>query len=158
MRFATIATIVVAYFISAGAIAADFKIGSIEIIGPWSRATPKGAATAIGYMTIKNNGTTPDRLIGGSVDFANVFQLHSMTMEDGVSKMRDLEGVEIAPGETVEFNPGGSHIMFVGLKYALAQGERVKGTLVFEHAGAIQIEYDVQGIGAQASPHDMDHM
>ena len=61
MRFATIAGVIVAYFITVSAIAADYKIGSLKIMGPWSRATPKGASTAIGYMTIKNNGTTPDR-------------------------------------------------------------------------------------------------
>jgi hypothetical protein len=138
--------------------AADYKIGSLEIMTPWSRATPKGAASAIGYMTIKNNGTTADRLVGGSVDFARGFQLHSMVMEGDVSKMRDLTGVDIAPGQTIEFRPGGSHVMFVGLKRPLAEGEHVKGTLVFEHAGTVQIEYDVQGVGAQSGPHDMDHM
>jgi periplasmic copper chaperone A len=138
--------------------AADYKVGSLEIIGPWSRATPKGAASAIGYMTIKNTGTTPDRLVGGSADFARGFQLHSMVMEGDVSKMRDLTGVDIAPGQTIEFKPGGSHVMFVGLKRPLAEGEHVKGTLVFEHAGTVQIEYGVQGVGAQSGPHDMDHM
>jgi copper(I)-binding protein len=109
-------------------------------------------------MTIKNNGTTPDRLIGGSVDFAGGFQLHSMTMEDGVSKMRELESVDIGPGQTIEFKPGGSHVMFVGVTHPVSQGEHVKGTLIFEHAGTVQIEYDVQGIGAQSGPHDMNHM
>ena len=152
MRFATIAATVIAIFVSANAMAADYKIGSLEIMGPWSRATPNGASTAIGYMTIKNNGTTPDRLIGGSVDFASNFQLHSMTMEDGVSKMRELKSVDIEPGQTIEFKPGGSHVMFVGVKHPLSQGEHVKGTLIFEHAGTVQIEYDVQGIGAQTHP------
>jgi copper(I)-binding protein len=158
MRFATIAATVIAIFVSVNAMAADYKIGSLEIMGPWSRATPKGASTAIGYMTIKNNGTTPDRLIGGSVDFANDFQLHSMTLEDGVSKMRELKSVDVGPGQTIEFKPGGSHVMFVGVTHPLSQGEHVKGTLVFERAGTVQIEYDVQGIGAQSGPHDMDHM
>ena len=158
MRFATIAATAIAIFISASAMAADFRVGSLEIMGPWSRATPKGASTAIGYMTIRNNGTTPDRLIGGSVDFASGFQLHSMTMENDVSKMRELKSVDIGPGQTIEFKPGGSHVMFVGVKHPLSQGEHVKGTLIFEHAGTVQIEYDVQGIGAQSGPHDMDHM
>ena len=158
MRFTIIAATVIACFISVTAMATDYKVGSLEIMGPWSRATPKGASTAIGYMTIKNNGTTPDRLIGGSVDFASDFQLHSMTMEDSVSKMRELKFVEIEPGQTIEFKPGGSHVMFVGVKHPLSEGEHVKGTLIFEHAGTVQIEYDVQGIGAQSGPHDMDHM
>jgi hypothetical protein len=158
MRFATIAVTVIASFLSVNAVAADYRIGSLEIMGPWSRATPKGASTAIGYMTIKNNGTTPDRLIGGSVDFAGGFQLHAMTMEDGVSKMRELKSVDIGPGKTIEFKPGDSHVMFVGVMHPLSQGEDVKGTLIFEHAGTVQIEYDVQGIGAQSGPHDMNHM
>lgn len=158
MRFTTIAATVIACFISVTAMATDYKVGQIEIMDPWSRATPKGASTAIGYMTIKNNGTTSDRLIGGSVDFANGLQLHSMTMENGVSKMRELKFVEIGPGQTIEFKPGGSHVMFVGVKHPLSEGEHVKGTLIFEHAGTVQIEYVVQGIGAQSGPHDMDHM
>jgi hypothetical protein len=109
-------------------------------------------------MTIKNDGTTPDRLIGGSVDFASGFRLHSMIMEDGISKMRELKSVDIGPGQTIEFKPGGSHVMFVGVTHPLGQGEHVKGTLIFKHAGIVQIEYDVQGIGAQSGPQDMDHM
>lgn len=109
-------------------------------------------------MTIKNSGTTPDRLIGGSVDFAGSFQLHSMTMENDVSKMRELKSVDIEPGQTIEFKPGGSHVMFVGLNHALSEGEHVEGTLIFEHAGTVHIEYSVEGIGAQMGPSDMKQM
>ena len=127
MRFARIAATVIAIFVSVSAMAADYKIDSLEIIGPWSRVTPKGASTAIGYMTIKNNGTTPDRLIGGSVDFASGFQLHSMTMEGGVSKMRELKSIDIGPGQTIEFKPGGSHVMFVGVSIRSAKASTSKG-------------------------------
>lgn len=157
MRLTTmVATL--ACLISTHAMATDYKVGSIAIISPWSRATPKGAPTAIGYMTIKNAGTVPDRLIGGSVEVAKEFQLHSMAMENGVAKMRELKAVDLGPGQKVEFKPGGSHVMFVGLKQPLHEGEHVKGALTFEHAGTVQIEYDVQGIGAQAGPASMHHM
>lgn len=158
MRNMKVATVIIATLISGGAMAANYKVGSLEITGPWSRATPKGAPTAIGYMTIKNTGTAPDRLIAGSVDFASGFQLHSMAMENGVAKMRELKNVDIAAGQTIQFKPGGSHVMFVGLKHPLAQGDHVKGTLVFEHAGTVQIEYDVQAVGAQSGPSSMDNM
>jgi hypothetical protein len=144
--------------ITTSAMANDYKAGSMEIVNPWSRATPKGASTAIGYMTIKNNGTTPDRLIGGSIDVADGFQLHSMEMENGVAKMRELKGVDIKQGQTIEFKPGGSHVMFVNLKHPLSKGEPHKGTLVFEHAGKVEIEYSVEGIGAQSGPQEMEHM
>jgi copper(I)-binding protein len=158
MRLTSLTGMFIACSVGATAMATDYKAGSIEIITPWSRATPKGASTAIGYMTIKNNGTTPDRLIGGSVDVAASFQLHSMVMENGISKMRDLSGIDIAPGKTIEFKPGSSHAMFVNLKHSLSKGEHIKGTLIFEHAGTVQIEYSVEGIGAQMSPGDMKQM
>ena len=158
MRILPIVGIVIAYCITANAMATDYKAGSIAINNPWSRVTPKGAQTAIGYMTIKNNGTTLDRLIGGSVEVADRFQLHSMTMENGVAKMRDLSGIDIKPGQTIEFKPGGSHAMFVNVKHPLSKGEHVKGTLIFEHAGTVQIEYNVEGIGAQRGPMEMEHM
>ena len=154
----TIIGMAIACFITTSAMAADYKAGSLVISGPWSRATPKGAQAAVGYMSIKNNGTTTDRLIGGSIDVADTFELHSMVMENGIAKMRELKDIEIKPGQTIDFKPGGSHVMFVDLKYPLSKGERVKGTLIFEHAGAVQIEYDVEGIGAQRSPMEMERM
>jgi copper(I)-binding protein len=158
MRMLLMTTTVIACFINATAMATDYKVGSLEIGSPWSRATPKGSQTAIGYMTIKNNGTTPDRLIGGSINVSANFELHSIVMENGIAKMRELKDVEIGPGQTIEFKPGGSHVMFVDLKHPLSKGEHVKGTLVFEHAGTVQIEYSVEGIGAQMSPSDMKQM
>ena len=154
----TIIGMAIACFITTSAMATDYKVGSLAISGPWSRATPKGAQTAIGYMTIKNNGTTTDRLIGGSIDVADTFELHSMVMENGIAKMRELKDVEIKPGQTIEFKSGGSHVMFVNLKHPLSKGEHVKGTLIFEHAGTVQIEYDVEGIGAQRAPMEMERM
>lgn len=158
MRLLSAVALVIACSLATTAMAKDYKAGSIEIINPWSRATPKGASTAIGYMKIKNNGTTSDRLTGGSVDVANSVQLHSMVMENGTAKMRELHGIEIKPGQTIEFKPGSSHAMFVNLKHPLSKGDRVKGTLVFGHAGTVQIEYSVESIGAQTAPMQMDHM
>ena len=128
-----------------------YKIGSITIETPWARATPGGAQVAGGYMKITNNGKEADRLIGGSVPFAGRFEVHEMTMDGGVMKMRELpKGLEIKPGETVELKPGGYHLMFQELKNGLKQGETVKGTLVFEKAGKVDVEYRVGPIGGGA--------
>src|SRR5262249_25289685 len=110
MKFLALAGTVIAYAVIGTALATDYKVGSIAIINPWSRATPQGASTAVGYMTIKNTGTTPDRLIGGSVDVASGFQLHSMVMENGVAKMRELSAVEIKPGPTTRSKPDSYHV------------------------------------------------
>src|SRR6202035_5648938 len=93
--------------------AGDFRAGPLTIAGPWSRATPQGAAVAAGYMKITNTGTTADRLISGSSDIAPKFEVHEMSMDNGVMKMRPVQGgLEIKPGETVEFKPGSFHVMF----------------------------------------------
>jgi copper(I)-binding protein len=142
--------------VSAAAFASDYKAGSIEIENPWSRATPKGASTAIGYMTI--NGDAPDRLVAASVEAAGRIEFHSMVMDNGVSKMRDLPAIDIKPGESVELKPGSTHAMFVDLKHPLQKGEHVAGTLTFVRAGTVRVEYSVEGIGARQPAHDMSHM
>jgi hypothetical protein len=149
-----ISLVALALLLSAGhAVAADYKVGNIEISAPWTRATPKGSEVAGAYMTITNKGTTTDRLVAGSSPVAAKFELHTMTMEQGVMKMRPMQGgIEIKPGATVEFKPQGMHVMLVGLKGPLQQGQEVKATLEFEHAGKVEIEYPVQAIGASGAP------
>jgi copper(I)-binding protein len=140
---------VVLLALAGSAAAHDYSAGPIKIDHPWSRATPKGASVAGGYMKITNTGTTPDRLIGGSTAAAPKFEIHEMSMDGGVMKMRALpKGIEIKPGQTVELKPGGYHLMFVGITAPLEQGKRVKGTLEFEKAGKIEVEYAVEAIGS----------
>jgi periplasmic copper chaperone A len=144
------------------AFAYDYTVGSIHIEHPWSRATPKGANIASGYLVIENSGTAPDRLVGGSSEIAGRFEIHKMTMQDGVMKMRPLEGgIEIAPGESVKFEPGGYHLMFLDLKAPPVEGKPFKGTLVFEKAGKVDVEFAVEGMGEKKSDGthmNMDHM
>ena len=136
---------------SPAAAAGDYDVGSIHISQPWSRATPKGAASGAGYMTLTNKGTAPDRVSCVSDDASAQCQIHTMTMENGVMKMRPVEGgLEIKPGESVTLKPGGNHMMFLSLKHSLEQGGKVKATLKFDHAGTIDVEYPVLAIGAPA--------
>jgi hypothetical protein len=138
--------------------AQEYKAGSIEIKHPWSRATPKGATVAGGYMKLINTGTAPDRLVGGSTEIAGKFEIHEMSMDNGVMKMRPLpNGVEIKPGQTVEFKPGGYHLMFVGITQPVEQGKRVKGTLEFEKAGKVDVEYAVEAIGGTPKDEHSGH-
>ncbi|MBM1171989.1 copper chaperone PCu(A)C [Microvirga arabica] len=130
-----------------------YRAGSIMVEAPWSRATPGGAKVGGGYMRITNTGPEPDRLVGGSTAVAERFEVHRSTVADGVARMEPVTGgLEIAPGKTVELKPGTLHAMFVNLRQALKPGDTVKGTLVFEKAGTVAIEYVVGGIGAQAAP------
>ena len=136
--------------------APSYKLGALQISQPWSRATPKGAEVAGAYFKITNTGTTPDRLVGGSSPVAGRFEIHQMSMENGVMKMRPVQGgLEIKPGESVELKPGAYHVMLLDLKQPLNKGDHVKATLNFEKAGSVDIEYNVVGVGetpAAAAP------
>jgi copper(I)-binding protein len=129
----------------------SYTIGQLVIEAPWARATPGGAQVGAGYLKITNKGTEPDRLVGGSLPISTSVEVHEMAMTDGVMKMRMLEkGLEIKPGQTVELKPGGYHLMFTGLREGLKEGKPVKGTLVFEKAGTVEVEYRVAPIGARS--------
>ena len=137
------------FLLTAPALAHEYNVGPLHIGHPWSRATPKGAPVGGGYLTVTNNGSTPDRLVGGSTPAAKQFELHQMSNDKGVMKMRAVEGgLEIKPGETVTLKPSGYHIMFVGLAKPLRQGDRVPATLDFAKAGKVQVEFAVEGMGA----------
>jgi periplasmic copper chaperone A len=121
----------------------------IEIQAPWSRATAKGAAVGAGYLTIVNKGKAPDRLVSATADVAEKAEIHEMAMDNSVMTMRALpDGVEIKPGETLTFKPGGLHLMLMGLKKPLVQGGEVHVTLNFAKAGAIAVTLPVGSLGA----------
>src|SRR6202049_1681995 len=148
--------------LSAGAACAeDYKVGTLEIDNPWSRAVPKGGKVAAGYMTIKNTGTEPDRLVGGSTPVAGKFEIHQMTMDKGVMTMRPLpDGLEIKPGATVDLKPSSYHLMIMGLKQPIERGKPFKASLTFEKAGPVDVEFMVERLGATAPAapaHDAHH-
>jgi periplasmic copper chaperone A len=150
-----------AIVLSSTAYAYDYKVGALEIDRPWSRAVPKGATVAAGYLTITNTGTEPDRLISGSTPVAGKFEVHEMSVDNkGVMRMRPVAaGVVIKPGETVELKPQSMHIMMTGLKQPIEKGKPFKGLLVFEKAGAVEVDFAVEGLGATpATAHDMHNM
>ena len=125
----------------------------IEITQAWSRATPGGAPVGAGYLALTNRGAQADRLIGGSSEVAARIEVHEMSMDNGVMKMRELAGgLEVKPGETVTLKPGGNHLMLMGLKRGLKEGERFKAQLDFAKGGKTEVEFVVQGMGASAAP------
>lgn len=136
------------------AFAHDYKAGPLAITHPWSRATPPGAKVGGGYLAIENTGQEADRLVSVSAPFAGRSEMHEMAVTNGVMTMRPLDqGVVLPPGGKVEFKPGGYHIMFMELKQPLKQGEMVKGTLAFEKAGSIEVEFKVEAVGARGTDH-----
>jgi copper(I)-binding protein len=139
---------------------ASYKVGQLVITAPWARATPKGAPVAGGYLQVTNNGSEPDRLIGGTFPDASKVEVHNMTMANGVMQMRPVAGgLEIKPGQTVELKPGGYHLMFMQFHGQLKAGEQVKGSLTFAKAGTVSLTYQVLPMGAPgpASGHGAGH-
>jgi copper(I)-binding protein len=129
----------------------DVMVGTLKLTAPWARATPKGATVGGGYFTITNTGSAADRLIGGASNVSNRFEIHEMSMDKGVMKMREItSGIEIKPGQTIRFEPSGYHIMFVGLKQPLKEGDHIKATLQFEKAGNASVDFVVESIGARS--------
>jgi copper(I)-binding protein len=130
--------------------AQDYNAGAIRIEAPWLRATPTGAKVAGGYMKLSNSGSVADRLVGGSSAVAGSFEVHEMRMDGSVMMMRELpNGLEVPPGQSVELKPGSYHIMLTDLKQPLKEGDRIKGTLQFEKAGKVEVEYTVRGMGSR---------
>ena len=136
----------------AGALARadEVKAGDLVISQAWTRATPNGAKIGTGYFTIENKGTTADKLVGVSGEVSDKIEVHEMSMNNGVMKMRPVDGgLTIEPGKTVKLAPSGYHLMIMDLKSPLKQGGKVPVTLEFEKAGKVAVTLDVQGIGAQ---------
>ncbi|BCM21751.1 copper chaperone PCu(A)C [Mesorhizobium sp. J8] len=139
------------------ALAHEFKVGDLEIVHPWSRATPPGAKVAGGYFTVVNKGSAADRLLSISSDISDKAELHEMGVKDGVMTMRPVSGgLEIPAGGKVALKPGAYHLMFVGLKRQPKQGEKFPATLTFEKAGSVKVEFAVEGMG-ETGDMDMDH-
>ncbi|MFO1085396.1 MAG: copper chaperone PCu(A)C [Reyranellaceae bacterium] len=131
--------------------AADYKLGAIEIKQPWTRATPPTAPAGGGFLVLVNTGTTPDRLIAATSPNSAKVELHEMTMEGSIMRMRELpKGIELPPGATVTLKPGSLHLMFIDLKAPFAKDTKVPATLVFEKAGSISVELTVEAMGTSA--------
>ena len=134
--------------------AQDYKLGSLEITTPWTRATAPTARTGGGFMTITNKGTTADRLVSARSTVSDKVEIHEMQMDGSVMRMRELaKGLDIPPGATVMLKPGSYHIMFMELKAPLARDAKVPVTLVFEKAGSIDVQLNVEAMGAMPQGH-----
>ena len=134
--------------------AQDYKLGSLEITTPWTRATAPTARTGGGFMTITNKGTTADRLVSARSTASEKVEIHEMQMDGSVMRMRELaKGLDIPPGATVMLKPGSYHIMFMELKAPLAKDAKVPVTLMFEKAGSIDVQLNVQAMGAMPQGH-----
>lgn len=129
------------------------KVGNVQIENAYTRATVPGQMAAGGFMKIENKGTV-DQLISASSPVAGEVQLHEMTMDGNVMKMRQVKEVAVPAGGSVELKPGGLHLMFMNIKAPLAAGETVPVKLKFAKAGEVEVKMPVNAMG---NPGAMKH-
>ena len=146
------ATALLALLAAAPAPPERVEAGKLVILHPWSRATAAAGASAVGYLTITNTGTAPERLLGADCANAGMTMLHATTRDGAVARMRAVESLPIPPGGTLTLAPGGNHLMLMNTREALAPGSRFACTLRFAHQGPVAVEFAVQPAGAAKAP------
>ena len=137
--------------------AEDFQVGSIHIRDPFSSALPPISKNGAVYLTLINHGHLSDQLVGAATPIAAHTEMHTHRMEDGMTKMRKVDEVELPPHEEVVFAPGGNHIMLIGLSQALKKGEHFSLTLHLKEAGHVMVKVIIEAISATSatkSKHD----
>ena len=134
----------------------EVKLGDLAISGAFSRATLPNAPVGGGFLTIVNNGATDDRLISASADVGRETQIHEMAVVNDVMRMRQIEGgIPLPAGASVTLEPGGLHLMFMGLNGPLVEGQSFPVTLTFEKAGQVTIDMPIAASAARGGA--MDH-
>lgn len=141
------ALLISAMSLSALAQAQNAKVGSLQIENAYTRATVLGQQVAGGFMKIENKGAV-DQLISASSPISGEVQLHEMSMEGSVMKMRQVKDIPVPAGGAVELKPGGLHLMFINIKAPLAVGEVVPVKLKFAKAGEVEVKMPVNAMGA----------
>ena len=147
MNFRTFAAAIAlaAIFITSQSVLA----GDIQITQPWARASAGMAKAGAAYLAVQNTGTADDRLVAARADVSDKVELHTHIKEGDLMKMRQIMAIDVPAGKTVALQPGGLHVMFMGLKAPLKTGAHFPLTLVFEKAGEITVDVEVQGVSSK---------
>ncbi len=135
------------------ALAGDAAVGDILIKEPWARASPVMVKAGAAYMTVENRGAKDDRLVSAAADVADTVELHTHIQDGDVMKMRAVDAIAVPAGGAAELKPGGLHVMLIGLRQPLAEGESFPLTLDFETAGTVTVDVEVRKAGAMGHGH-----
>ncbi|MEO8278438.1 MAG: copper chaperone PCu(A)C [Ideonella sp.] len=128
------------------------KAGAVEIGQVQARSTAAGQSMSSAYLDIRNGGG-PDKLLSAASPVASAVEMHTMSMDGNVMRMRQIDAIELPAGQSVELKPGGLHLMLMGLKQPLAVGSHFEMTLVFEKAGPVKVQVDVAAPGGAMHKH-----
>jgi len=122
--------------------------GSLSVLEPWARATPPGATVGGAFLVIENPGAA-DQLLRIESPVSGTVEMHQTSMKDGMMQMREVKSLTVPAHGQVRFAPGGLHVMLLGLKHPLVEGQHFPMTLVFQNAGSVKVDVIVKGLGAE---------
>ncbi|MFY0989017.1 copper chaperone PCu(A)C [Halomonas sp. C05BenzN] len=142
----------------ATALAHDYRLDDVHIAHPFATPAPPGVPHAAAYVDIRVEGGEPAVLVGARSPASETIELHDMTMDDGVMRMRRVERIEVPAGILQTMRPGaGYHLMLFDLVAPLREGERFSLTLEFAERGEIEVEVWVQSAGEGSRDADDHH-
>lgn len=118
--------------------------GGLSVSNAWSRSTPPGVTVGVVYFTLKNDTGKSDRLLKLSTPVASKVQVHRTEILDGIARMREVAVLHVDAGQTLEFTPNGMHLMLMGLKKPLVEGQKFDLELLFEVGGPRKVEVVVR--------------
>ncbi len=140
-----VASTVLSLFAVHAAVAGDYKVGNIELDDLWVRASVPGQVNGAGYLDIENKGDAADKLIAVESSSSKRIELHTILNENGVAKMREVQGGIPVPAKAkTNLKPGGYHVMFIQLNGPFKAGEKVDAVMKFEKAGAVKVQFEVK--------------
>lgn len=152
MRHLAIIAAAAALTLSTAAQAATYRLGTLEVVDPWSRPAAANGNGG-GFLTIVNRGAAADTLVAVETAAARKTEVHRSSTAGGVMRMeRQDAGVAIPPGKQIAFAPGGYHVMFLGLSKATKLGDKVPATLVFKSGAKLKVEFQVAAGAPGAAP------
>jgi copper(I)-binding protein len=145
MQFRSALTFAIALLAVSLAHAQEYKLKDLRIARPYARATVPNQPSGAAYLTIENQGKNADKLVAASSPVAKSVEIHTMSMEGNVMKMREVTDIELKPAEIMDMMPGrGYHLMLLGLNQPLKAGDKFPLTLTFEKAGKTEVTVSVQ--------------
>ncbi len=139
-----LAVLLVLHPLAALAGSASSAGGTLVVRDAWARAMPPGMPNAAAYLSIENRGRSPVRLTGAEAPLARRAGIHRSAIEGGMARMRPAGPLTILPGQTLTLEPGGYHVMLMGLQKGLREGGRFPLTLEFDPGGPITVEVSVR--------------
>jgi copper(I)-binding protein len=163
MKKALSALFIASLFVASSTYASnETKVGPLKIENPQARSTVPAQNMSGGFMKIENDGTAADKLISASSSVSKSMELHTMSMDNNVMRMREVKSIDLPAKSKVELRPGGLHLMFIDLNQQLKAGEIIPVKLKFEKAGEVEVKFQVMGTkppahGQPGHDHKKDH-